>query len=117
MNAAEFLDKYEAHFKKFYRHQSLAQLLDDIAFMREFLATLPPVAHSEDAKDAARLDFVLDNDAFICMIADGMYQLMNQDEDEEFHVISGSGEAFKTKRAAIDAAIAAQDDAEQKGGA
>lgn len=59
------------------------------------------------AADVARLDFVLDNSAFICTIDQGMCQLMTQDEDEEYHVMSGEGEAFKTKRAAIDAAMLA----------
>jgi hypothetical protein len=57
------------------------------------------------AADAERLDFVIDNSAFICTINESMYQLMTQDEDEDYHVISGEGEAFRTKRAAIDAAM------------
>lgn len=59
------------------------------------------------AADVARLDFVLDNSVFICTIDHGMYQLMTQDADEEYHVMSGEGEAFKTKRAAVDAAMLA----------
>lgn len=67
----------------------------------------------EAERDTARLDFVLDRQAFIMTIPESktgrppMYQLMEQDEDEDFHVISGEGEAFRTKRAAIDAARAA----------
>lgn len=65
-----------------------------------------------DARDSERLEFVLGRQAFIMTIPESktgrpeMYQLMEQDEDEDFHVISGEGEAFRTKREAIDAAIA-----------
>jgi len=61
--------------------------------------------------DAARLDFVLDRSLFICTIpasksgAEG-YQLMEQDEDEDYQVVSGEGIAYRTKREAVDAAIA-----------
>lgn len=72
-------------------------------------------SHPDSERDAARLDFVLDNSAFICTIDAGMYQLMTQDEDEDYHVVSGDGEAFKTKRGAVDAAIAAHQG--EKGGA
>jgi len=64
------------------------------------------VPHIE--RDAARLDFVLDNCAFICTIDEGMYQLMTQDDDEDYHVMSGEGEAFKSKRDAVDTAMEAQ---------
>lgn len=63
--------------------------------------------------DTTRLDFVLERQAFIFTVPESktgrppMYQLMEQDEDEDFQVISGEGEAFRTKREAIDAAIAA----------
>lgn len=68
----------------------------------------------QGGSDAARLDFVLDRQAFILTIPESktgrplMYQLMEQDEDEDYHVLSGEGEAFRTKREAIDAAIQAQ---------
>lgn len=67
-----------------------------------------------DKVDAARLDFVLERQAFILTIPAGQsinakecYQLMEQDEDEDFHAISGENIAYGSKRDAIDAAIAA----------
>lgn len=58
--------------------------------------------------DVERLDFVLDRCAFIvpaqldhpCV----RYQCMVQDEDENYHVLSGEHKSFSTKREAVDAA-------------
>ena len=63
--------------------------------------------------DTERLDFVLDNEAFTARIPPKdpygeMYQLITQNEDEEFIVLSGDGRWFKTERDAIDAAISLQ---------
>ena len=58
--------------------------------------------------DAERLDFVLDNCAFIQTTASegrpNTYQLLTQDEDENYIELSGEGAWFPTPRAAIDAA-------------
>ena len=58
--------------------------------------------------DAERLDFVLANSAFIQTTASegrpNTYQLLTQDEDENYIVLSGEGVWFPTHRAAIDAA-------------
>jgi hypothetical protein len=58
--------------------------------------------------DAERLDYVLENLAFLHItVADGgniCYQLMTQDEDENYIKLSGIGRFFSTPRAAIDAA-------------
>lgn len=63
------------------------------------------------AKDAKRLDFVLQKQAFIVWCnRDGSIkqcQLMDQNEDEEFFALSGEDRFFNDPRAAIDAAIAA----------
>lgn len=66
--------------------------------------------------DVERLDFVLDRQAFISTIPASQalhgsecYQLMEQDEDEDYQVISGEGIAYKSKREAIDAAMEAQE--------
>ncbi len=60
--------------------------------------------------DAERLDFVLDNCAFIQTTASegrpDTYQLLTQDEDENYIALSGEGIWFPTHRAAIDAARA-----------
>jgi hypothetical protein len=60
--------------------------------------------------DAARLDFVIDKGAFITWsLRDSTIkqcQLMNQDEDEDFHYLSGDDKYFNTVRDAIDAAKA-----------
>ena len=60
------------------------------------------------ARDTARLDFTLDNLAFICATGEARFQLMTQDEDEEYRILSARGEYFTTKRAAVDSAMAAQ---------
>lgn len=64
---------------------------------------------SELEKDARRLDFVIDRQLFIVVDHGNpewmRYQLLNQDEDEEFHVVSGEGKWFNNWRDAIDAAI------------
>lgn len=64
---------------------------------------------AELERDAARLDFVLAEGAFIDKSKTDtgaiVYQLLNQDEDENFHTISGDGKFFATTSAAIDAAL------------
>lgn len=59
--------------------------------------------------DARRLDYILQNDAFKHATrtdAGGVaYQLMAQDEDEDYTVLSGADKFFASPRAAIDAAI------------
>jgi hypothetical protein len=62
--------------------------------------------------DTARLDFVIKADAFLAWkVFDSTIkrcQLMTQDEDENFHVLSGPDDRyFATEREAIDAAILA----------
>lgn len=60
--------------------------------------------------DADRLDFVLANSAFIQITpSEGRtdtFQLLTQDEDENYIALSGEGVWFPTQRAAIDAARA-----------
>lgn len=68
---------------------------------------------SEDGRDAARLDFMIESDAFVVWSFRGdgsitQCQLWSQDEDEEYHIISGE-RYFNTPREAIDAAIAAKE--------
>lgn len=59
--------------------------------------------------DATRLDFMLDNDAFTVLCnRDGsikQYQLMTQDEDENYHVLHNERRFYNTEREAIDAGI------------
>lgn len=61
--------------------------------------------------DTARLDFMLANDAFTVLCnRDGSikkYQLMTQDEDENYHVLHNEQRFYNAERDAIDAAIAA----------
>jgi hypothetical protein len=82
--------------------------------------SLLPIPRSRIAKDAVRLDFILDNLAFISEtvsrnadsdITDSditTYQLYTQDEDENYITLSGDGKYFKSKREAIDAAMQSQ---------
>lgn len=59
--------------------------------------------------DTKRLDFIIANDAFIVKVADKGnflgFQLMTQNEDEEYIELSGECEVFTTERAAIDMAM------------
>jgi hypothetical protein len=68
-----------------------------------------------EVDDTKRLDFMLQKDAFtVLTVRDGtirQYQLMNQDEDEDFHVLSGEHRYFNSPREAIDAAMAQGDKA------
>lgn len=80
--------------------QYVAQLERDLTAMRAAVI-----------EEYARLDFVLEQGAFIDRSKTDtgaiVYQLMNQDEDEDFHTISGDDKFYATTRAAIDAAIRA----------
>lgn len=62
-------------------------------------------------RDTARLEFMIYQDAFVMWeLRDGTIkqcQLMTQDEDENYHFLSGEHRFFNTPRAAIDAAMAA----------
>jgi hypothetical protein len=59
--------------------------------------------------DTERLDFMLSSSAFTVLCnRDGsilQYQLMTQDEDENYHVLHDEHRFFNTERDAIDAAI------------
>lgn len=59
-------------------------------------------------EESARLDFMLENDAFTVRCnRDGsilQYQLMTQDEDENYHVLHHEHRFYNTERDAIDAA-------------
>ncbi len=77
------------------------------------LYTTPASAPSDgaaDARDSARLDFVLKNSAWVQWVRfDDTFtraQLWTQNEDEEYVVLSGEGKSYSTQREAIDAAIA-----------
>ena len=63
----------------------------------------------EVEKDTKRLDYMLAKDAFaVSSKTDSggiAWQLWNQDEDEEYFVLSGETSFFKTPRDAIDAAM------------
>jgi hypothetical protein len=67
-------------------------------------------APSEDKRDSERLDWLIDRQAWIqWTVRDGSIrqcQVYDQDEDEEYHILSGDDRYFDTPRAAIDAAIA-----------
>jgi hypothetical protein len=64
---------------------------------------------AEAKKDQARLDFVLNNNAFKVTLRNEKFQLMTQDEDENYLVLSGNDKSFSTAREAIDAAIASKE--------
>lgn len=74
-------------------------------------APAKPLLTDEHTKDTQRLEFVLWNSAFSMHTesdAGSMcYQLLAQDEDENYIVLSGDNAFFPTERAAIDAAIVA----------
>lgn len=63
-------------------------------------------------EESARLDFMLANDAFTVRCnRDGsilQYQLMTQDEDENYHVLHDEHRFYNTERDAIDAARGAK---------
>lgn len=81
--------------------KQLRALADALAPIAQHAAAPQAAALHHD--DTTRLDFVLQNQAFIVEYENGL-QLQNQDEDENFHVLSGV-EYFQSERAAIDAAI------------
>lgn len=62
------------------------------------------------AADTKRLDFMIEHAAAHVHVEpakppyEKMYQVWEQDEDEEWHIISGDGRFFKSPREAIDAA-------------
>lgn len=73
------------------------------------LALIERLQVAEDAaKDADLLDFVLENDAFLNrVIADAgsmTYQLMTQDDDENYVLLSGEDRFYPSPRDAIVAA-------------
>lgn len=61
------------------------------------------------AADTERLDFLIDRQAWVqWVMRDGSIrqcQVYDQDEDENYHILSGDDRYFNTPRAAIDAAI------------
>ncbi len=67
-----------------------------------------------DGLDAERLDFILDNLAWVQQSdldhPRPRYECVTQDEDENYIVLSGERKSYATKREAIDAAIAKQQD-------
>ena len=79
---------------------------------KSHISPAAPAQAQEDARDATRLDFLIEKDAFIVWTdRDGSIrqcQLLTQDEDENYHVLSGEHRYFNTPREAIDAARAAQ---------
>jgi hypothetical protein len=68
---------------------------------------------SGHARDAERLDFVLQHWAFVMESTSDagvkLFQLMEMDEDENMVAISGKTRFFSTPREATDAAISAQE--------
>lgn len=66
-------------------------------------------AGKDDARDTVRLDFMIDRGAFVHPTKTDAgtmaYQVMQQDEDEDYHILSGEDRFFPTYRAAIDAAL------------
>lgn len=100
-NDAMFLCGYEGEQEQSWGQQQV----DEIARL---------TAELEAAKrDTDRLDFMLSNDAFtVTCNRDGsilQYQLMTQDEDENYHVLHNERRFYNTERDAIDAAIECAD--------
>ncbi|MBM2883968.1 ead/Ea22-like family protein [Chromobacterium phragmitis] len=81
------------------------------AAIQELLAHIDAQAAriAELERDAARLDYVLANSAFLCEGTNGTgekdYQLWTENEEEHYIVLSGLGKCFASTRAAIDAAM------------
>lgn len=90
--AADLLAEQAAEIAKLVRH------IDNIT-------NIYAAAQAINQADSARLDFVLDKQAVILTIDKDMHQLMVQDWDDDYYVISGEGQAFRTRREAIDAAM------------
>ena len=88
---------------KGWNHGYAAAFVDDYANHR--------TCNSSATSDAAMLDFVITNLAWIQTVNQGDsesgFQCWTQDEDENYIVLSGRDEFFDTEREAIDAAIAA----------
>ncbi|WP_321789443.1 hypothetical protein [Paraburkholderia sp. J94] len=81
---------------------------DPAAVLRGLLVS----STTERMSDAARLDWLIEKQAWIQWTTrDGSIrqcQVYDQDEDENYHVLSGDDRFFSTPRAAIDAARAAE---------
>jgi len=77
--------------------------------LMNLVAAILQAATRDALDDTARLDFMLANDAFtVPCNRDGsikQYQLMTQDEDENYHVLHNEQRFYNTEREAIDAAI------------
>ena len=84
----------------------------EVLYVRADLVAKKDAEIAELRKDAERLNFVLANYAFLqeseTDLGSIAYQLLTQDEDENYIVLSGEGGFFSTTRKAIDAAIAAE---------
>lgn len=81
------------------------------AELAALIAAPAPVAPQDDARDAARLDFLIEREAFVTASKTRIdptlkYQCWSRDEDEDYRYLSGEHEHFDTARHAIDAAIA-----------
>lgn len=104
-NERDFSEWLNAH-----RDAHVSSVFHDIVGRyRAVIAALPPV--QPESKDAERLDFVLAQAAWILPVRFDhpavRFQLMTQNEDEEYITLSGEDKSFATEREAIDAAIAA----------
>jgi len=81
------------------------------AIEREVLATQQPEPRDE-VTDTERLEWLIDQQAWIqWTVRDGSIrqcQVYDQDEDENYHILSGDDRYFNTPREAIDAARAGE---------
>ena len=89
-------------------HKKIKLFLDRTSQGRVMHAYREAIACASPQDDVHRLDFVLKKQAFLykkkCDGGEVVYQLLEQDENETFWVLSGSG-WFCDYRDAIDAAI------------
>lgn len=90
-------------------HSRTCPNVDPAALTYEPWGATPVAQAGADARDAARLDFMIERQCWIQWThRDGSIlqcQVYDQDEDEEYHILSGDERYFNTPREAIDAAM------------
>lgn len=118
-------DEFEACAKAYFQEEKMTFLKDENCYLLgnyqsawigwKLHAALSQASNEQDAKDTERLDYVLDKCAFIVVTktdAGGKaYQLMTQDEDENYITLSGDTKFFSDTRSAIDAALSQENKA------
>lgn len=97
------------------RHENARSFLmldSELAFTKQMLSEAQvknAELEAQVGKEKVRLDFVLNNSAFIMITltdtGSKAFQLLTQNEDEDYIVLSGDNKFFTAERDAIDAAL------------